>query len=77
MMEVDMPGHGYSWGIGYPEITTDCPSYESNVNNIPLDPSLNETYEIVYAVLADVNADTTDSMMHLGGDEVCLLLWQG
>jgi len=75
LMEIDVPGHSFSWGIGYPDITTNCPKYASNVNNIALNPALDKTYEIVNGVLSDIIKTTTEKYLHLGGDEVVFACW--
>jgi len=75
LMEIDVPGHSFSWGIGYPDITTNCPKYASNVNNIALNPTLDKTYEIVNGVLSDIIKTTNEKYLHLGGDEVVFACW--
>jgi hexosaminidase len=74
--EFDIPGHAYSWGIGLPWITTSCPPYEHNVNNIPLDPTQDHTYEIVEKLLTEVQGLFSDDFIHLGGDEVVTGCWK-
>eukprot|EP01080_Neovahlkampfia_damariscottae_P007798 gene7798-12272_t len=68
--EFDMPGHAYSWGHGYPEITSKCPSMYWNYNLIPLNPASNLTYEVVEGVLKAMKQPFVDKFVHLGGDEV-------
>jgi len=74
--ELDVPGHAASWGKGYPNIVADCPSYSANINNIPLHPGLQETYDVLQGVLNDVHAATADAFTHLGGDEVVYSCWK-
>lgn len=79
-LEVDIPGHAYAWGKGYPEATASCPSYEHNVNNIPLNPAKEEAYDLVGAVLSDltnalVAGGSADTAFHVGGDEVVYNCW--
>jgi hypothetical protein len=50
LKDVDMPGHAYSWGKGYPEIITNCVT--SNENNVPLNPIPEKTYEVILVVSA-------------------------
>jgi hexosaminidase len=76
LVEIDVPGHSWSWGIGYPDITASCPDYESNVNNIALNPALDKTYEILTGVLSDVIKATNQKYIHLGGDEVVYSCWK-
>eukprot|EP00010_Vexillifera_abyssalis_P003002 CAMPEP_0201556738 /NCGR_PEP_ID=MMETSP0173_2-20130828/57426_1 /ASSEMBLY_ACC=CAM_ASM_000268 /TAXON_ID=218659 /ORGANISM="Vexillifera sp., Strain DIVA3 564/2" /LENGTH=461 /DNA_ID=CAMNT_0047969195 /DNA_START=233 /DNA_END=1615 /DNA_ORIENTATION=- len=76
--EFDVPGHAYSWGDGYPEITTDCPQYEHNINNIPLSPASNLTLEVVRTVFSEMTKNPplfTDDYFHIGGDEVVYGCW--
>ena len=70
VIEIDMPGHAYSWGYGYPQIIANCPTYMYQKDTVPLNPTLNETYTVVNGVLNQVKLTTLDNYMHLGGDEV-------
>ena len=69
-IEIDIPGHAASWGKGYPNVVANCPTKSANINNVPLNPALEETYDVVKAVLDDVHSVTPDAFTHLGGDEV-------
>lgn len=73
--EFDVPGHAYAWGLGNPNIVTDCPAYAHNINNIPLLASANETYQVIESLLRQVRPLFTDKVLHLGGDEVVLGCW--
>ena len=75
VMEFDMPGHAYSWGKGYSNLTAVCPSYASNINNIPLDPTQPFTYSVIQAIIAQMASLTPDYCMHIGGDEVITGCW--
>eukprot|EP01094_Clydonella_sp_ATCC50884_P010127 TRINITY_DN1968_c0_g1_i1.p1 TRINITY_DN1968_c0_g1~~TRINITY_DN1968_c0_g1_i1.p1 ORF type:complete len:548 (+),score=159.09 TRINITY_DN1968_c0_g1_i1:50-1693(+) len=75
VMEFDMPGHAYSWGKGYPNLTVSCPNYEANINNIPLDPTQQFTYDVILGVMQAVSAHTPDNYWHIGGDEVVTGCW--
>jgi hexosaminidase len=78
MPEVDTPGHSYSWGVGYPEILTSCPTITAaanGANQVALDPTVNKTYEVVEALLAELGGIFTDNAFHLGGDEVRYACW--
>jgi hexosaminidase len=69
--EIDIPGHAASWKNGYPEIMADCfEKYYYNINNFALDPTKDESYNVVEKVLSDIIAAVTDKHVHLGGDEV-------
>eukprot|EP00767_Chilomastix_cuspidata_P004118 gnl/Chilomastix_cuspidata/425.p1 GENE.gnl/Chilomastix_cuspidata/425~~gnl/Chilomastix_cuspidata/425.p1 ORF type:complete len:517 (+),score=141.80 gnl/Chilomastix_cuspidata/425:51-1601(+) len=76
VLELDMPGHTYSWGAGYPNIIASCPSYEHNINNIPLDPSNDQTYDVVSNVVFEALELTGGRYIHLGGDEVVTSCWK-
>mmetsp|Transcript_37921 Transcript_37921/g.59979 ORF Transcript_37921/g.59979 Transcript_37921/m.59979 type:complete len:514 (-) Transcript_37921:18-1559(-) len=74
--EIEMPGHAASYGKGRPDIVANCPKYEANINNIPLNPSIQETYEVVFAVLSQIAANVAfDDYIHIGGDEVVYGCW--
>jgi len=73
--EFDGPGHSYSWGMGYPELVAVCPYYAANINNIPLDPTKNFTYEVVKAVFTQISELFADNYFHVGGDELVLNCW--
>jgi hexosaminidase len=76
VLEFDMPGHAYSWGVGYPEIVAKCPKFEANVNNIPLNPINDRTYEIIEKVIAAVSNVAPEQFMHFGGDELVQSCWK-
>jgi hexosaminidase len=67
--EFDTPGHSYSWGIGYP-ITASCPDWSKNVNNVPLNPAHQQTFQIVEQFFDEMMSLFSDSFFHQGGDEV-------
>merc|ERR1712137_746356 len=74
--EFDMPGHAYSWGKGYPDLTVTCPSYQSNINNVPLNPSLSSTFQMLQSFLPEMAALFPDDCFHIGGDEVVFGCWE-
>lgn len=41
MVEIDTPGHSYSWSYGYPDVITSCPDIISRYNpaDATMDPS--------------------------------------
>ena len=49
-----MPGHAASWGAADPSIVANCPKYASNVNNIPLNPVNELTYDYIRGVLKEL-----------------------
>eukprot|EP01102_Stenamoeba_stenopodia_P017174 TRINITY_DN6117_c0_g1_i1.p1 TRINITY_DN6117_c0_g1~~TRINITY_DN6117_c0_g1_i1.p1 ORF type:complete len:557 (-),score=123.15 TRINITY_DN6117_c0_g1_i1:93-1682(-) len=73
--EFDVPGHSYSWGFGYPELVAVCPYFAENINNIPLDPTKDFTYQVVEGVFGEMSAAFIDSHFHIGGDELVLDCW--
>ena len=67
LYEIDVPGHAFSWGKGYPEVLADCVSKYSNVNNIALNPTLNKTYDVLYGILKDLIKYSGNSpYIHIG-----------
>jgi hexosaminidase len=73
--EFDIPGHAASWGKGY-NITVYCPHWNSNINNIPLDPSNPQTFEILDGFLTEMAGRFADDFFHVGGDEVEFVCWE-
>eukprot|EP01103_Thecamoeba_quadrilineata_P000432 TRINITY_DN1036_c0_g1_i2.p1 TRINITY_DN1036_c0_g1~~TRINITY_DN1036_c0_g1_i2.p1 ORF type:complete len:454 (-),score=70.64 TRINITY_DN1036_c0_g1_i2:369-1730(-) len=73
--EFDMPGHAYSWGLGYPNITASCPAYEANIDNIPFNPTVQQTYDVISGVVSQYSQVFTDNYWHIGGDEVITGCW--
>jgi N-acetyl-beta-hexosaminidase len=55
--------------LGY-NVTTYCPDYNHNINNIPLNPSYPLTFELLEGFLGEMSPLFPDEYMHLGGDEV-------
>lgn len=74
IFEVDVPGHAASWNAGKPELSA-CQGAYSNINNFALNPTLDETYETLQAILIDIVEATGSSALHLGGDEVVYGCW--
>lgn len=80
-----MPGHAYSWRMADSSITAQCPSYISNINNIPLNPANEKTYTYIRGAIKELmekgafNQSTfayIHRMMHLGGDEMVSGCWR-
>ena len=59
--------------LGYSNITTYCPSYNANINNIPLNPSVPFTFELLEGLLGEIAPLFPDEYIHLGGDEVLFI----
>ncbi len=72
--EFDMPGHGTSWVLAYPEL-----SREAHITLLPvvygeptavLDPTSEATYKFVNALVEEMGRIFPDEYFHIGGDEV-------
>lgn len=76
VFELDMPGHAASWSKGYPDVCAKCPQYESEVNNIPLNPAVQQTFDLVAAVIKHTSSLMMDQFIHFGGDELETGCWK-
>lgn len=74
-IEIDTPGHTYSWKKAYPSIVADCPSKSKNINNVALDISQDLTYTIASQLYNEL-IELTGKYIHLGGDEVVTSCWK-
>ena len=72
--EFDMPGHGTSWVLAYPEL-----SREAQIKILPvvygeptavLDPTSESTYKFIDALVGEMGSIFPDEYFHIGGDEV-------
>ena len=70
VVEFDVPGHSASWGVGLPGIVAKCPAYAHNINNIPLNPTLDTTWSVLKNLFSEMTSIFTDRYIHTGGDEV-------
>jgi hexosaminidase len=79
VLELDVPGHTYSWGLSYPNATIPCPHAVKadigSINSVGLDPSNEEAYQIVGGLLQEFMKLAADEYLHLGGDEVKFECW--
>ena len=76
--EIDVPGHAYAFGIGYPAALAKCPpDLSENLNNFPLDISKEFTMMLVTQLNRELSQVFTDSVFHTGGDEVVTSCWTG
>ena len=77
--EIDMPAHAASWGKAVPSLVVHCASAGGTsvkeLDKFALDPSNEETYKVVAAVLGDVAALFPDASLHIGADEVIPDCW--
>jgi hexosaminidase len=70
VVEFDVPGHAASWSAGFPDITVNCPQYMHNINNIPLNPTLDKTWTVLTNLFTEMASLFPDQYFHTGGDEV-------
>ncbi|VDP73652.1 unnamed protein product [Echinostoma caproni] len=72
MSEFDTPGHTQCWGLGHPELLTQCFDNHGNPTNElgPIDPTRNSSYEFMEQLMNEVKQTFPDNFVHLGGDEV-------
>ncbi|XP_053617094.1 beta-hexosaminidase subunit beta-like [Plodia interpunctella] len=73
--EFDAPGHTRSWGEAFPNILTQCYEGNKSVSLGPMDPTKNDTYNILRELLNEVQSLFPDEYFHIGGDEVDLNCW--
>jgi hexosaminidase len=74
--EFDVPGHSYSWGHGYPNLTIDCQAFTSwGVNGVTLDVTSGFTYEVLDGFIGEMRSLFMDNYMHFGSDEVLYDCW--
>ena len=78
VVEVDQPGHAYSWGLGVPGITVPCPYVDKDIgpiNVVPFNPTLDETYDTIEKVMTELAELLPGEHIHLGGDELQYGCW--
>jgi hexosaminidase len=72
--EFDMPGHGSSWILAYPELSPAAP-----IKTLPvvygmptavLDPTRKSTYKFINTLVNEMGHIFPDAYFHIGGDEV-------
>ena len=72
--EFDMPGHGSSWILAYPELAPGAP-----IKTLPvvygmptavLDPTRKSTYKFINTLVDEMGHIFPDAYFHIGGDEV-------
>ncbi len=72
--EFDIPGHTLSWFPGYPELTASPGPYSIGrtwgVFDPVMDPTREETYQLLDTFLAEMVQLFPDPYFHIGGDEV-------
>jgi hexosaminidase len=77
--EFDMPGHGTSWILAYPELSPDA-----EIKQLPvvygtptavLDPTRESTYKFINTLVDEMGRIFPDEYFHIGGDEVQGKAW--
>jgi hexosaminidase len=77
--EFDMPGHGTSWILAYPELSPDA-----HITQLPvvygtptavLDPTRESTYKFINTLVEEMGRIFPDEYFHVGGDEVQGKAW--
>jgi hexosaminidase len=74
--EFDTPGHAAAWGVGYPSLVANCPSYAANINNIPLNSASEDTFTFLAQYFAEILPLFPDRYVHIGGDEIVFGCWE-
>lgn len=73
--EFDMPGHAAAWANAYPAAVSTCRPGTTNINNFPVQPAANITYEIVDAMAKYAQNTFGGPYFHIGSDEVVTGCW--
>jgi hexosaminidase len=77
--ELDMPGHATSWFVGHPELATLPGPYAIErrwgIHDPVMDPTREETYTFLDALLGELAELFPDPYVHVGGDEVTARHW--
>jgi hypothetical protein len=80
LLEIDMPGHSFAFGVGYPELIVNCTAMyplETEFWTSSLDISRGEAlYTWLEGLLTELTAILPNSLFHIGGDEVQYQCWQ-
>uniref|UniRef100_A0A915A133 Beta-hexosaminidase n=1 Tax=Parascaris univalens TaxID=6257 RepID=A0A915A133_PARUN len=71
IVEFDTPGHMKSWGIGMPNLLTRCfdKSGKETFDRSLIDPTIEDTWDVLLALFEEVFQVFPDNYVHLGGDE--------
>ena len=77
VVELDTPGHTQSWGRALPGLTTQCFNASGLPDGTrgPIDPTREENWVVLGALLAEAARVFPDEYMHVGGDEVSFACW--
>ncbi len=72
--EFDMPGHGSSWIMAYPQLNPPAPIATLPVvygmTTAVLDPTRKSTYKFINTLVEEMGRIFPDAYFHVGGDEV-------
>lgn len=72
--EFDMPGHGSSWIMAYPQLAPAAPITTLPVvygmTTAVLDPTRKSTYKFINTLVEEMGRIFPDAYFHIGGDEV-------
>lgn len=73
--EIEMPGHGTSWFVGYPEYASAPGPYAvetrlAEICEAALDPTREEVYTFLDGLIGEMASLFPDAYFHTGGDEV-------
>jgi hexosaminidase len=78
--ELDVPGHTTAWLVGYPELGSAPGPYaierRFGMEEVALDPTREEVYGFLDALLGELAGLFPDAVIHVGGDEVSPDPWQ-
>eukprot|EP00038_Savillea_parva_P010581 m.191273 g.191273 ORF g.191273 m.191273 type:complete len:644 (+) comp18295_c0_seq1:40-1971(+) len=79
LVEIDMPGHSFAFGIGYPELLVNCSSMyplETEFWTSSFDISRGQAlYKFIEDLLRELTTILPFAMFHIGGDEVQYQCW--
>ena len=77
--EFDMPGHGTSWILAYPDLSPDAKIAQLPVvygtPTAVLDPTRESTYKFISTLIEEMGRIFPDEYFHIGGDEVQGKTW--
>lgn len=78
--EFDIPGHASAIAVAYPELTSKNTQYHMErhwgVFEPLLDPSNDNVYQFIEAIVIELTQLFPDAYLHIGGDEVDPTHWQ-
>ena len=69
MLEIDTPSHTACWCRGYGDKVCPPKPCKDGITRTPLDPSTNNTFNMIQQVLQELSAQLPENMLHVGQDE--------